>query len=132
MTTPIAEADRTRTALLAAVSHDLRTPLAAAKAAVSCLRATDIQLTAEEQAELLATADESLGQLSQLLASLLDVSRLQAGVLPVFPRPAILAEVIAGALGGIGPQGGRSLSAFRPRCPGSWSIRRSWNGSSRT
>jgi K+-sensing histidine kinase KdpD len=41
---PIAEADRMRTALLAAVSHDLRTPLAAAKAAVSCLRCRDIQL----------------------------------------------------------------------------------------
>ena len=104
MATPIAEADRMRTALLAAVSHDLRTPLAAAKAAVSCLRATDIQLTAEDHDELLAAADESLGQLSQLLASLLDVSRLQAGVLPVFPRPAILEEVIASALGGIGPQ----------------------------
>jgi two-component system, OmpR family, sensor histidine kinase KdpD len=104
MATPIAEADRMRTALLAAVSHDLRTPLAAAKAAVSCLRATDIQLTAEDHDELLATADESLGQLGHLLASLLDVSRLQAGVLPVFPRPAILEEVIASALGGIGPQ----------------------------
>ena len=102
--TPIAEADRMRTALLAAVSHDLRTPLAAARAAVSCLRATDIQLTAEDHDELLATADESLGQLSHLLASLLDVSRLQAGVLPVFPRPAILAEIIAAALGGVGPQ----------------------------
>ncbi len=42
---PIAEADRMRTALLAAVSHDLHTPLAAAKAAVSCLRSADIQLT---------------------------------------------------------------------------------------
>jgi signal transduction histidine kinase len=52
MTAPIAEADRVRTALLAAVSHDLRTPLAAAKAAVSCLRATDIQLTAEDHDEL--------------------------------------------------------------------------------
>ncbi|MDX6344997.1 MAG: two-component system, OmpR family, sensor histidine kinase KdpD [Trebonia sp.] len=101
---PIAEADRMRTALLAAVSHDLRTPLAAAQAAVSCLRATDIQLTAEDHDELLATAEESLGQLSHLLASLLDVSRLQAGVLPVFPRPANLEEIIARTLGGIGPR----------------------------
>jgi len=47
------DADRMRTALLAAVSHDLRTPLAAARAAVSCLRATDIELTAEDHDELL-------------------------------------------------------------------------------
>jgi two-component system sensor histidine kinase KdpD len=58
MAMPIAEADRIRTALLAAVSHDLRTPLAAATAAVSCLRATDMQLTAEDHDELLATAEE--------------------------------------------------------------------------
>jgi two-component system, OmpR family, sensor histidine kinase KdpD len=101
---PIVEADRMRTALLAAVSHDLRTPLAAARAAVSCLRSDDIQLTAEDHGELLATADESLNQLTQLLASLLDVSRLQAGALPVFPRPADLEEIIGRCLGGIGPQ----------------------------
>ena len=117
MTTPIAEADRMRTALLAAVGHDLRTPLAAAKAAVSCLRATDIQLTAVDHDELLATADESLGQLSHLLASLLDVSRLQAGALPVFPRPANLAEIIAGTLAGIGPQARAVIVRIPPELP---------------
>jgi two-component system sensor histidine kinase KdpD len=101
---PIVKADRMRTVLLTAVSHDLRTPLAAAKAAVSCLRSDDIRLTAEDHGELLATADESLNQLTQLLASLLDVSRLQAGVLPVFPRSADLEEIITRCLGGIGPQ----------------------------
>ena len=92
-----------RTALLAAVSHDLRTPLAAAQAAVSCLRSGDFQLTAEDHDELLATADESLNQLTQLIASLLDVSRLQAGVLPVFPRPADLGVIITRSLDGFGP-----------------------------
>ena len=115
--TLIAEADRMRTALLAAVSHDLRTPLAAARAAVSCLRAADIELTAEDHDELLATADESLGQLSRLLASLLDVSRLQAGVLPVFPRPANLAEIIAAALGCIGPQARAVIVRIPPELP---------------
>ena len=100
----IVEADRMRTVLLAAVSHDLRTPLAAAKAAVSCLRSDDIKLTAADHGELLATADESLNQLTELLASLLDVSRLRAGALPVFPRPADLEEIIACCLGGIGPR----------------------------
>ena len=82
---PIAEADRMRTALLAAVSHDLRTPLASAKAAVSSLRSLDIQLTAEDHDELLATADESLDRLTHLVDNLLDMSRLQAGAMPVFP-----------------------------------------------
>ena len=103
---PIVEADRMRMMLLAAVSHDLRTPLAAAQAAVSCLRADDVQLTAEDHVELLAAADESLTQLTQLVASLLDVSRLQAGALPVFPRPADLDEIVARCLNGIAPQAG--------------------------
>ena len=98
----LAAADRTRIALLAAVSHDLRTPLAAAKAAVSCLRSGDIKLTADDHDELLATADESLDLLTRLAASLLDVSRLQAGVFPVFPRPADLQEIITRSLGDIG------------------------------
>jgi two-component system sensor histidine kinase KdpD len=75
------EADRTRTALLVTVSHDLRTPLAAAQAAVSCLRCNDIRLTAQDHDELLATAGESLDQLRHLVTSLLDMTRLQAGAL---------------------------------------------------
>ena len=64
---PIAEADRMRTALLAAVSHDLRTPLASAKAAVTSLRSPDVEWTAEDRDELLATADESLDKLTHLV-----------------------------------------------------------------
>jgi two-component system, OmpR family, sensor histidine kinase KdpD len=90
--TQAAEADRGRAALLAAVSHDLRTPLAAAKAAVSGLRSGDVPIAAADRNELLATAEESLDQLAKLAASLLDVSRLQAGAQAVFPRPADLDE----------------------------------------
>jgi signal transduction histidine kinase len=82
------EADRGRAALLVTVSHDLRTPLAAAMAAVSGLRLHDARLTATDREELLAAAEESLDLLAHLTASLLDVSRLQAGALAVFPRPA--------------------------------------------
>src|SRR5208282_3494202 len=84
----VAEADRGRAALLATVSHDLRTPLAAAKAAVSALRAGDARLTTDDRADLLAAAEESLDRLAHLAASLLDMSRLQAGARAVFPRPA--------------------------------------------
>jgi K+-sensing histidine kinase KdpD len=99
----IAEADRMRTVLLATVSHDLRTPLAAAKAAVGCLRSRAVQLTADDHAELLATAEESLDQLTRLAAGLLDASRLQAGKVPVCVRPADLGDIIASSLDDLDP-----------------------------
>lgn len=104
---PIAAADKVRTALLTAVSHDLRTPLAAAKAAVSCLRGYDITLTDDEEAELLATADESLDKLTRLVENLLDMSRLQAGALSVFPRAVGLDDIVPPALDEIGPAANR-------------------------
>jgi len=100
---PIAEADRMRTALLAAVSHDLRTPLASAKAAVTSLRSADIQWTDEDRDELLATADESLDRLAHLVENLLDMSRLQAGAMAIVSRPAGLDEIVARALDDLGP-----------------------------
>jgi two-component system sensor histidine kinase KdpD len=102
---PIAEADRMRAALLAAVSHDLRSPLASAKAAVTSLRSDDVKWTAEDHDELLATADESLDKLTRLVENLLDTSRLQAGAMSVFPRPADLGEVVARGLDDLGPPG---------------------------
>jgi len=103
--TQAVEADRGRAALLAAVSHDLRSPLAAAKAAVSCLRSGDVPVTADDRDELLATAEESLDQLIKLATSLLDVSRLQAGAQAVFPRPADLGGIVTDSLDSLGPQG---------------------------
>jgi len=102
---PIAAADRMRTALLAAVSHDLRTPLASAKAAVTSLRTPDVPWTKADIAELLATADESLDRLTHLVENLLDMSRLQAGALSLFPRPVGLDEVVARALDSVEPDG---------------------------
>ncbi len=100
---PIAAADRMRTALLAAVSHDLRTPLASAKAAVTSLRSRDIDWAAEDHDELLATADESLDRLTHLVDNLLDMSRLQAGALSLFPRPVGLDEIVSRALDNLDP-----------------------------
>src|SRR6266852_2189831 len=100
---PIAAADRMRTALLAAVSHDLRTPLASAKAAITSLRSPDVNWAAEDHDELLATADESLDRLTHLVDNLLDMSRLQAGALSLFPRPAGLDETVSRALDSLEP-----------------------------
>ncbi|GII94828.1 sensor histidine kinase [Sinosporangium siamense] len=99
---PLAEADKMRTALLAAVSHDLRTPLASAKAAVESLRTTDVQWSEQDEEELLATAEESLDKLDRLVANLLDMSRLQAGVLGLSPQPVVLEEVFPRALDDLG------------------------------
>jgi two-component system sensor histidine kinase KdpD len=94
-----------RTALLAAVSHDLRSPLASAKAAVTSLRARDMRWNETDTAELLATADESLDRLTRLVGNLLDMSRLQAGALSLFPRPSGLDDIVALALDDLGPAG---------------------------
>ncbi len=101
----LAETDQVRTALLSAVSHDLRRPLAAAVASVGGLRAAGGALSAADRAELLETADESLAALSTLVTDLLDVSRVQAGVLAVSLRPVDAAGAVLAAVDelGLGP-----------------------------
>jgi two-component system, OmpR family, sensor histidine kinase KdpD len=99
---PLAEIDRFRTALLAAVSHDLRTPLASAKAALSSLRDPTISWSTKDREELLATADESLDRLITLLTNLLDTSRLQTGAMPVLHRPVALEEIVPLVLDDLG------------------------------
>jgi two-component system sensor histidine kinase KdpD len=94
---PLAEADRMRTALLNAVSHDLRTPIATAKAAVSSLRG-DIAWSVADQQELLANADGALDRLTALVTNLLDLSRLQAGMLSVVPGVIGIDDVVSRAL----------------------------------
>ena len=95
---PLAEADRMRTALLNAVSHDLRTPIASAKAAVSSLRSHEVAWSELDRQELLGTADTALDRLTGLVTNLLDLGRLQAGVLSVVARPIGLDDVVNRAL----------------------------------
>jgi two-component system sensor histidine kinase KdpD len=94
--------NRLRTALLAAVGHDLRTPLATAKAVVSGLLSRDVALTDVDRRELLESADDALDRLAALIDNLLDLSRLQAGALPVRTRPLPVADVVASALDDLG------------------------------
>ncbi|HET8682584.1 MAG TPA: DUF4118 domain-containing protein [Micromonosporaceae bacterium] len=102
---PLAEAGKVRTALLAAVSHDLRTPLASAMAAVASLRSKDVAFTDADRDELLATAVESHQRLLRLINNLLDMSRLQAGALGVAATATWLDEAIPGALDELGEDG---------------------------
>lgn len=95
---PLAASDRVRGALLSALSHDLRRPLAAATTAVGGLKAAGAQLDAADQQALLDTADDSLAALTTLVTDLLDVSRVQAGVLTIAELPTDPAETIAPAL----------------------------------
>jgi len=97
----LAEGNRMRTALLAAVSHDLRTPLASIKASVSTLRQTDVSWEAADEAALLATIERSSDRLDALIGNLLDMSRLTAGSLQPFLRPTAIDEVAPVALRGL-------------------------------
>jgi len=97
----LAEGNAIRTALLAAVSHDLRTPLASIKASVTSLRQDDVTWSPEDQAELLATIEEATDQLDSLVANLLDMSRLQTGTVNPLRRPVGLDEVVPAALAGL-------------------------------
>ncbi|MET0418096.1 MAG: ATP-binding protein, partial [Actinoplanes sp.] len=100
---PLAAANKMRTALLAAVSHDLRTPLASAKAAVTSLRSHDIEFDESDREELLETAEESLDRLARLVGNLLDMSRLQAGVLGISATAIGLEDAVPLALDELGP-----------------------------
>ncbi|MFI9650393.1 ATP-binding protein [Streptomyces sp. NPDC052040] len=95
---PVRAADRMRTALLRAVGHDLRTPLAAGWAAVTSLRSREVRFSAQDRDELLATADESMAKLSRLVENLLDLSRLEAGALTLNLRATALEEILPTAL----------------------------------
>lgn len=97
----LAHANELRSALLAAVSHDLRTPLAAIKASASSLRSGDVEFSGADQHALLKTIDEEADRLNDLVGNLLDMSRLQTGALVVQPRPVSLEELVSGALGGL-------------------------------
>jgi two-component system sensor histidine kinase KdpD len=99
-----------RTALLRAVSHDLRTPLTTAKMATSSLLATDVQLDREQRRELLQLADREVDRLVRIVENLLDAGRLQAGVLTVDLTPVDLGEIAARAIASL-PEDERSLVA---------------------
>ena len=100
----LAAANELRSALLAAVSHDLRTPLSAVKAGVSSLRQPDVQWPAELRAELLETIDAATDRLTALITNLLDMSRLHADAVELHLASARVDEIVH-----------RAVMALRPR-----------------
>ena len=101
----VARDSSARTALLSAVSHDLRTPLAGIKAAIGSLRSSEVTFSPEDQAELEAAIEDSADRLDALIGNLLDMSRLQAGALIAAPRPVDLGEVVPAAVAALSEPG---------------------------
>lgn len=93
------ESDRLKTSLLSSVSHELRSPLAAIKASVSSLRSGEVEWESEARKELLTTVEEEIDHLNILVGNLLDMSRIEAGVLKPQRKPNILAEIVSAVIG---------------------------------
>jgi two-component system sensor histidine kinase KdpD len=94
----LGEVNELRAALLAAVSHDLRSPLASIKASVTSLRQSDVRWSEADTQSFLATIEEETDRLASVVGKLLDMSRLQAGALAIDLRPVGLDEIVPRAL----------------------------------
>lgn len=92
------ESDRLKTSLLSSVSHEFRTPLATIKASVTALRTETDSLDPEASGELLAAIEEETDHLNLLVGNLLDMSRIESGVLQPKRSWNVLSELVAGVL----------------------------------
>ena len=103
----LSQTNELRTALLRAVSHDLRTPLSSIKASVSGLLEPSVAFSETDRAALLANIDVAADRLDRVIGNLLDMSRLQAGAIQIVHRPTALEDVVSAALAHLGPAAGR-------------------------
>ena len=101
----LARANQLRSALLAAVSHDLRTPLASIKAASTSLLSDQLEFGPEETKILLQTVDDEADRLNSLVENLLDMSRLQTGSMDVLRQSTDVTELVDAAVDSLGPRG---------------------------
>lgn len=92
------ESDRLKTSLLSSVSHELRSPLAAIKASVSSLRSEEVEWESDARKELLTTVEEEIDHLNELVGNLLDMSRIEAGVLKPQKKPNLLSEIVSSVM----------------------------------
>src|SRR6187401_2179460 len=96
-----------KTAVLRAVSHDLRTPLMAILTAASALAHDDFELDRGDRRELVATILAEAGRLDRLVGNLLDLSRLQAGAARPEPEAWAVDDLVVQALDELGEAGRR-------------------------
>jgi two-component system sensor histidine kinase KdpD len=113
----LARANQLRSALLAAVSHDLRTPLASIKAASSSLLSDQLDFGPDDTGILLQTIDDEADRLSALVENLLDMSRLETGAMEVLRRPTDMEELVDSALASLGPRGQGVVVAIEADVP---------------
>jgi len=113
----LAKDSRTRTALLAGVSHDLRTPLASIKAAVSSLRQDDIVWPPADEAALLESIEVSADRLNAMVGNLLDMSRLQTGSVTAHIQDMHLMDVLSPSISALGEQSRRVRTWFPDDLP---------------
>jgi two-component system, OmpR family, sensor histidine kinase KdpD len=116
----LAEADTARTALLEAVSHDLRTPLTGIKAAVSSLLAHDAAWSAAREQGFYVTIDREADRLTALVSNLLDISRLHAGAVPVVLTQADLEQILYDAVNSLSSAGSAVVIDLPERPPTAW------------
>ena len=103
----VAEADALRAALLQAVSHDFRTPLATIKASASGLLHTGAEFSESDRRLLLGDIESAADRLDRMVRDLLDMSRLQVGAVDLTLRSVALEEVVAAAIAGLRAAHGR-------------------------
>lgn len=92
------ESDRLKSAILSSVSHELRTPLSTIKAAASSLRGNDVSWDSAARPELIAAIDDEADHLNMLVGNLLDMSRIESGVLKPKREWNILSEIVGSVL----------------------------------
>jgi two-component system sensor histidine kinase KdpD len=92
------ESDRLKSAILMSVSHELRTPISTIKAAASSLRSDEVHWDSPARPELIAAIDDEADHLNTLIGNLLDMSRIEAGVLKPNREWNILPEIVGSVL----------------------------------
>jgi K+-sensing histidine kinase KdpD len=106
------QTDAVKTAVLHAVSHDLRSPLTAIRAASEGLENPSVRLDAHEREGLIETIRIEVGRLERLVENLLDLSRLEAGPARRMPELWTVDALLASALEQLGPEADRIGTTF--------------------
>jgi two-component system sensor histidine kinase KdpD len=115
-----AKANEIKAGLLAGVSHDLRTPLASIKASVTSLQQDDIEWSAADRREFLATIDEEADRLDGVVGNLLDMSRITTGSVRLLFRGIGFDEVVPAALAGLGDRAEAVVVDVPESLPRAW------------